>query len=193
MNSRRAYAIAVMALLAAAGTGACGERNEVAAGVEVVDDSVGQHALLDDVLAIEAQRRSGGFGFSYVPKNRPEGLRRLSSTTSADARVVDGYQVGAERVEVMVEFAAKRTGTCADMKADPGSGLCVREGTVGSGLRSLTVYVSQVGIKATIPDDATTRGVAEFWATTEMVPAGEAVWFTELVARARAAPKVKFG
>jgi hypothetical protein len=108
----------------------------------VVDFSVPQHELLDDVLAIDAKRQAGGLTFSSVPKTRPDGPRRLTSNI-VDSRMVDGYELGEERFQAMAEFAEQPTGTCAG--------------------------------------------------TADMVPAAQASWFTELLAQAKAAPKVKLG
>ncbi|MCU7724894.1 hypothetical protein ODJ79_14300 [Actinoplanes sp. KI2] len=196
-NIRKTLAAVVAAIAVVAGAGGCGTGSRPDDGSVVVDPSVQDHDLLDDVLAIDAKRETGGSGFSYVPRTRPDGLHRLTTNT-AESRIVDGYQLGAERVQVMAEFAAQPTGTCASMKADPGSGVCVWAGPVKAAandpkLRNLTVYVSQVGVQPTIPDDAVTRRVRTFWATADMVPVAAASWFTELVARAKAAPKVKLG
>ena len=165
--------------------------------VQVVDFSVPEHELLDDVLAIEAARSTGSLSFSYVPATRPEGLRRLSSGT-AGPTVLDNYRLGAGPVQLFVEFAAKPTGTCAGLRTDPGSGLCVTEATPPATaddprMRAMTIYLGQVGTKATVPDDATTRGIRRFWTSTAMVPVAGADWFTDLVSRAEAAPKVRAG
>jgi hypothetical protein len=151
-----------------------------------LDPTVPEHELRDDVL---------GRGFSYVPVTRPDGLRRLTSSAGTGGLTVDGYQVGAERVRVLVEFAERATGTCSGIKADPGSGICVGEGVVdGPGLRHLTVYLRQAGVRSTQPEDASAGvGVGRFWVTVEMVPVAEARWFGELVARAEAAPRVELG
>lgn len=197
MRIQKTYAVAVVAIAVVVGAGACGTGSRPEGGTMVVDFAVPQHELLDDVLAIDAKRQAGGFGFSYVPKTRPDGLRGLTSNI-VDSTIVDGYEVGEERVQIMAEFAEQPTGTCASIKADPGSGICVREGAVKAAaddprLRHLTVYVSQVGVKPTIPDDAATRRVSTFWATADMVPTAQASWFTELLAQAKAAPKIKLG
>lgn len=72
----------------------------------------------------------------------------------------------------------------------PGVGACGNDNHPDVGTE---VVDSSVGVQPTITDDATTRGVGEFWATTDMVPTAEAGWFTELVTQAKAAPKVKVG
>jgi hypothetical protein len=204
MKQQKTYALGAAAVAAAAavaiGVGinaARGDDSPPDEGVQVVDFSVPEHELLDDVLAIEAARSAGGFSFSYVPATRPEGLRRLSGGT-AGPTVLDNYRLGTEPVQLFVEFAEKPTGTCAGLRSDPGSGLCVKEATLAAAaddprMRAMTIYVGQVGTQSTIPDDATTRAIRRFWSSTAMVPAAEAGWFTDLVTRARAAPKVRAG
>jgi hypothetical protein len=202
LQKTHAVAVAVVAVAAAAAIGigvnaARGDDSPPDDAIQVVDFSVPQHELLDDVLAIDAKRNAGGFGFSYVPKTRPDALRRLTAGGS-DTTVIDGYQLGAEPVQLFVEFAEKPTGTCQSFRADPGSGLCVKEAAVAAAaddpkLRNMTVYLGQVGTRTTIPDDATTRGISRFWSTTALVPVAEAGWFTELVAQAKAAPKKTVG
>jgi hypothetical protein len=74
MKIQKAYALAVVAVAVVAGAGACGTDSRPESGTVVVDPSVKDHDLLDDVLAIDAKRQTGGLGFSYVPKARPDGL-----------------------------------------------------------------------------------------------------------------------
>lgn len=197
MRSQKTYASVVVAVALVVGAGGCGSKERPSGGTEVVDFSVQQHELFDDVLAIDAKRQTGGLTFSYVPKTRPAGLRRLTSNV-VDSHVVDGYEVGEKRVQVMAEFAEQPTDTCASMKADPGPIICVREGTIPAAagdpkLRNLTVYLSRAGIGSTTPDDTVIRQITGFWAKIDMVPMAQASWFTELVAQAKAAPKITLG
>lgn len=163
----------------------------------VVDWSIPHHELLDDVLAIEAGHARGAFAFSYVPRTRPDGLRRMLPGTTGDV-IVDGYQLGAQPAQIMVEYAGQPTGTCAGVTGDPGSGLCLQQRTLtaatdDSRMRHVTVILSQAGLSAASARDPATAGLRTFWTTTDLVPAVEAGWFTALAAEARAAPKLELG
>lgn len=169
---------------------------------QLVDPSVPEAKLLGDVLYLDEWRRFGKpVGFAYVPRNRPPGLtsvvpgdppgpdggiRRTGNGATLDAY---NFKAGGKRLFGAVEFAAEPTSTCADT-AELNHAVCVRSGALSPapadpGMRRLTVYL-------TADSDAALTGPAaeeikQFWARTEMVPVGEAVWFTDLVARARAA------
>jgi hypothetical protein len=163
----------------------------------VVDWSVPQHQLLDDVLALDAKRSAGGQNFSYVPKALPGGLRRLI-LGSPDAPIVDVYQTGDEHLQVLVEFAKEPTETCHSITKDPGAGICVREDVLDSApedarFKNMTVYVTQVGTQAATFDATAAGGIRRFWATAEMVPLAQASWYADLLAQAKAAPKKQLG
>lgn len=202
MNLKKShiFAVAAVALAAAAigfGVNAAGADANPDRGIVVVDPSIPHHELLDDVLAINAKRSGGDFGFSYVPKTRPADLQRLLPGTAGET-IVDGYHLGARPAQVFIEFAAQPTRTCDDIASDPGSGLCLQDTTLAAAaddpkMRNVTIYLSQVGITAPSSGDPATDGLRKFWTTTELIPASEATWFTGLVAEAKAAPKKKLG
>jgi hypothetical protein len=190
-------AVAAVVTAAAIAVGVNAARAEPAPDdtVSLVDESVPQHELLDDVLAIDAQRNSGGFGFAYVPKARPADLQRMITGTSGDA-VVDGYHLGGQPSQVFVEYAAQPTGTCDSLRTDPGTGLCLQSRTLTNDdtkMHNVTVYLSQVGISAPTATDPATSSLRAFWSSTELIPTHEAAWFADLLTQAKAAPKKKLG
>ncbi|MFI1994516.1 hypothetical protein [Actinoplanes sp. NPDC020271] len=165
------------------------------AAVDVVDPAVAQHELLDDVLAIDAKRATGtDFGFTYLPKNQPVGLRRMTPATAGDT-IVDGYRIGTGPAQVFVEFSAEPTDTCNGITADPGSGICLKQRTLPDEpkMRNVTVYVTQIGVSAADAKDPAAQALQTFWSSTDLVPAGQAAWFTDLVTEARNAPKKRMG
>jgi hypothetical protein len=159
-----------------------------------VDVSVPDHKLLDSVLEIVDARGKGSSNFSYMPKTRPAGLVDMRGGGPADP-VVDSYTFGDPKIWAHVEFAAQPTGTCSSIKKGDDPGLCVRQGTIGTSktdakFQNVIVYFTDSG------DDLPGLGQAQFipaaekfWSAVELVPTNEAVWFTELVSRAQAAPK----
>jgi hypothetical protein len=202
MTVKKSYVLAVTAVALAAGAigfgvNAAGADSKPDNGIVVVDPSIPHHELLDDVLAIDAKRSNGDFGFSYVPKARPADLQRMLPGT-AGATIVDGYHLGTQPAQVFVEFAAQPTRTCDELSSDPGSGLCLRDMKLAAAaddpkMQNVTIYLSQVGITAPSLADPATDGLRKFWTTTELIPASEAAWFTGLLAEAKAAPKKKLG
>jgi len=183
--------LAVATAVAAAAGGCTGGDAKPDPGRTVVDFSVADHALLDDVLAVDAKRSAGGFNFSYVPQTRPDGLTGLTANT-VDATIVDGYRI-AGGAQMFAEFAAQPTGTCDGIRGDPGSGVCVRQERLGVAaddpkMRNLTVYLPSPSPSAPSP-----AGGVAFWSAVKMVPASEAAWFTALVEKAKTAPKTRVG
>jgi hypothetical protein len=145
-----------------------------------VSDAVPEHALLDNVLAIVAERDKGGRNFSYVPRSRPPGLTDLG-IADPSGTVTDAYRFDDPDAMASVQFAAEPTDICDDLRAE--GRRCARRGTlpdpVEPALRHVSVYFSR-------PVD---QGTQAWWSAVEFVPSGEAPWFTDLIAEAQAAPK----
>jgi hypothetical protein len=149
--------------------------------------------LLSDALRISAARQGGGDRpFPYLPETRPADLTHMSAGGSGDA-TVDTYKVKDEDFSIFVAFSVEPMTLCQNLRTGEVSGLCVRDQTLnlppadGKNYRHLTVYfTSRTGgpLDTADPEVAAAR---EYWHDVEMVPADNAVWFTDLVARARAA------
>ncbi len=160
--------------------------------ITLVDPSVANHGLLDEVLTLDAKRAAGSVNFSYVPKNRPDGLRSMA-VGSAGKTFVDGYGFGHQRIQVFVEFSAQPTDTCEGREPDG----CVRETTLNGAtddpqFRNVTAYLTVPEMRKAAPGDATVSELRKFWSRAELVPIAEARWFADLLAEARAAPKQRF-
>lgn len=178
-------------ILAALAVSGCSQPEQVTASPPVVGETVAGHALLNDVLQIDFDRR-GGLVQSYalVPATRPPGLLRMTSAGShgEDGLHVMSYQFGTQWLHAQVELAPGPTDTCELIKDGQltDETLCVRDDEVapnGTGFTHVTVYFT--GNVNTAPEigDAETDEAAEFWARTEMVPIDQARWFTDLLER----------
>ncbi|GIF16056.1 hypothetical protein [Actinoplanes teichomyceticus] len=164
------------------------------AGDLIVDESVPEYRLLQDALRIDLARHDGeAEHFALVPKTRPPDLLGMGIGSDGPDAVVDGYQFGRQRLHTLVELSARPTDTCAGIRSERSSAMCVRDGALthvapdAPGLRRVTVYFT--GNVATAPKagDAETDRARSFWAGAEMVPLDQAPWFTDLVTRGRAA------
>lgn len=207
---RRSGIVVVLVLAAAVGlaawhrAGAAHESAAVAPEFAPVDPAVPEHRLLDGVLHIDEWREFGNpVGFSYLPAARPPGLTGVNPGNPANmsggshrgtgnGALIDAYhlRVGGHRLFVAVEFAAEPTSTCADTEG-MNHAVCVRSGALPDpppddpDMKYMTVYFTADSNAALAAPES--RKAGEFWADVEMVPAGEAAWFADLVARARAA------
>jgi hypothetical protein len=156
-----------------------------------VDWSVAEHELLEDVLAIDAGRHEGTVNFTYVPETRPDGLRRMSAhTADHGTKILDDYDIGP--IQILAEFTAEPTTSCEEMNADPGGLLCIRDEKLKVAadepkMRNVMMYYGE-GLKKVSDGD-----IRKFWSSVKLVPVADAPWFTELLERARAAPKQHFG
>jgi hypothetical protein len=168
-----------------------------------VDHTVPEAKLLDSVLYIDDWREYGKpVGFFYVPKSRPPGLTDImpgnppdlsggSHVGTGNGARLDGYNVTAagSRLSVIVEFAAGATSTCAWTK-ESAHAVCARNGRLRNivpadpDYRHVTVYLTADSDAALETPQA--MQIRRFWATTDLVPVGEAQWFTDLATRARA-------
>jgi hypothetical protein len=164
----------------------------------LVRPDVPDHVLLQDALDITAWQHSQRVAnFTALPVSRPKGLTRLLVGGGGDA-VLDTYHLTSGLI-VVVAFSSARLTVC-DAK---GTGiLCVRDEQVpgfaedspvlssartqeGEGaLRHVTVYLTRPSgtVGKTEPDAVEAAG---YWSAVRFVPAPEASWFTQLVAKAR--------
>jgi hypothetical protein len=190
-RGRAAVVVAAAAVVGVAAwhrAGAAREAVPVAPEVAVVDPSVPEAKLLNGVLYVDERRRSGEpVGFAHVPRERPPGLTDVTPDLSGggDSARTDSYRLtlGGSRVFVFVEFAARPTATCEDTRGMTHA-VCVRTAELPEpGVRYVTVYLT-AGSAAVLADAGQVR---RFWAGVDLVPVGEAAWFTDLVTRARAA------
>lgn len=172
--------------------------------LETVDPSVPEAKLLQSVLYIDTWRQFGNpVGFSYVPESRPPGLISVgpgnppnltggSHRGASGGPVVDFYdsKVGGYRLFAVAKFSAGATSTCGDTKGMTHA-VCVRDRVLSepsptdADVRHLTVYFT--GDSDAVFTTTEAEKAKRFWADVEMVPVGEATWFTDLVRRARAA------
>lgn len=111
---------------------------------------------------------------------------------------IDGVPHYFRAVRDYGKFAEQSTEICESISSDPGSGVCLQQTALVAAaddpkMRNVTIYLSQVGITAPSAADPATDRLREFWTATELIPASEATWFTDLVAEAKAAPKKKLG
>jgi hypothetical protein len=168
---------------------------------ESVDPSVPEAKLLNGVLYVDGWRRFGNpVGFDYLPRTRPPGLYSVgpgnppnmnggSHRGTGNGAIIDAYdfRFGTTRLFGVVEFAPDRTATCDNMKGETSS-LCVRNKLNPSATdpdhKWVTVYLT--GDHATLTGPAG-KEAQRFWADVDIVPLDQATWFTDLVARARAA------
>ncbi|MDR6325882.1 hypothetical protein [Actinoplanes couchii] len=160
-----------------------------------MDPSVPDGRLLESVLVIEKARASGAPGYSYVPMTQPAGLTEMSAGLQTGV-VADSYTFGDPSVWAVVEFSAEPTGTCEGIRSGGDAGRCVRQGAVetgrpGTGFENVTVYFTDSGGVRSVSSESPQIAVAgKFWATVEFVPIDEAGWFSDLLSRARSAPKI---
>ncbi len=159
-----------------------------------IDESVPEYRLLQDALQIDLARQAGeAQHFALVPKTRPPDLLRMSLGSNGPGVVVDTYQFGDQWLHALVELAAQPTGTCEEIRDDPASRLCVRDGALtrvapdAPSFRQLTVYLTGNVTTGPKVGDPETDRARKFWTEAEMVPLSEAAWFTDLVTRGRAA------
>jgi hypothetical protein len=161
---------------------------------------------LNSVLYIDAWRRFGRpVGFFSVPKSRPPGLTSIgpgnppnlnggSHVGSGNGARIDSYhlELAGFRLFAFAEFSAGPTSTCKATK-EIAQATCVRDGALSASAvtdtryRHLTVYFTTDDASAVTTPEA--QRAERFWADVEMVPVGEAQWFTDLAGRARAAVK----
>lgn len=168
---------------------------EAAASPVVVKKSVVEHALLNDALQIDFDRRHGSAQiYALVPATRPPGLLRMSPNGSHGdgGSFATTYQFGAQQLNAVVELSPRATEACElikDGQLTPET-LCVRDDEIAAnptGFTHVTVYFTgNVGARPETRDRETGEA-AEFWARTEMVPIDQAHWFTDLLERGTAA------
>jgi hypothetical protein len=160
-----------------------------------VDTSLPDGKLLESVLAIEAARATGARDYSYVPKTQPAGLTEMTPGLQTGV-VADSYTFGDPSVWAVVEFSAEPTGTCAGIRRGDDPGRCVRQGTIaaarpGTAFENVTVYFTDSGGAGPGAGEPSAVAAAErFWSSVEFVPIEQAAWFSELLSRARSAPKI---
>lgn len=176
----------------------------VAPEPKMIDPSVPEYKLLDSVLYVDEWRAFGNpVGFTYLPKSRPPGLVSIgpgnppdlsggSHRGTGNGALIDAYdaKAGGSRVSGIVEFSARPTSTCDDVR-EMTHAVCVRSGKLANpsptdpDVRYVTVYFTADNDAALTSAEA--KKLGRFWAEVDMVPAGEAAWFTDAVTRARAA------
>ncbi|WP_433825814.1 hypothetical protein ACQP2E_27360 [Actinoplanes sp. CA-015351] len=187
---RKLLVLAAAAGLAVAGC-AAGEP-ERPLPPRVLDESVADYRLLNDVSQIDFNRRHGEQEeYALVPATRPPGLLRMTPGGShgENGSFVMTYQFGEQWLHALVELSPQATGTCESIEADQ-IGLCVRSGAVaaGSGDQShVAVYLTGNVNTAPRVGDPETEEATDFWSTAEMVPFDEALWLVDLLARGRVA------
>ncbi|WP_430791600.1 hypothetical protein [Actinoplanes sp. G11-F43] len=178
----------LVVVVAAAG---CSPNAEPMSVPVVTDESIADHALLNDVLQIDYQRRNESSpAFALVPATRPPGLLRMPAGGSHGdgGSFVTNYQFGAQWLHAVVELSPQPTVTCDE--ADDTSSMCVRDADIESnvsGFSHVTVYFTGNVNTAPRAGDRETDEAAEFWSRTEMVPIDEARWFADLLQRASTA------
>jgi len=199
MTTQRRYAIAIFTTVAVAVAGGLwfahkskeGEGSSPIPVGAAVNPSAPDSRLLQDVLDIVASRNSGDPNFSYVPKDEPPGLIRMS-IGSSNGTVIDNYQAGTEKASALVAFSSKPTDLCANIKDGQVPGSCLRDGRVTPAPQDATftyvvVYLgSNVG--PTLSADGK-RGLQKYWTAQEFVPFAQSKWMSDLVTRARNATK----
>ncbi len=178
------------------------QRPPAAPVIEPLDPSAPEFPLLSDVSYVDAWREFGRpVGFAYVPKSRPPGLTGVTpgdphgggtpggpqDGTRADAYT---FELAGARVQAFAIFSVRRTDLCEDRKSDRHDP-CVRDGEM-SGAASADPGSRHLSVHFTASDEAAlatpeAKAAKRFWGEVEMVPVAEAAWFTDLVARAKAA------
>jgi hypothetical protein len=155
------------------------ETGDVPAAIPIgapVDPAVPDARLLQDVLDIGAGRAAGEPNFSYVPREQPPDLLRMSPGGKG-AQVADTYQFGTRKLSAIVVFTATPADACA--------GVCVRKDSpTQQAFRYVTVSFTGNVQGAPDPRDPATAAAREFWAGVTFVPVEQAAWFADLAARA---------
>lgn len=156
----------------------------------LVDPNVADHELLDSVLDIVSARANGEPQFSYLPETPPPGLRRMGGGSTAP--IIDSYDLTDRTIrQVSVEFSAQPAAACTDMSTPETAQGCTRSGWLQPApsdprFRHVTVYLYGPGAGKSSPSYLAAKS---YWSKTKLVPIDEAKWFTDLVTRAKAAPK----
>lgn len=177
--------------------GGCGAPEGADPGVTLVNESVPHHALLDDVLAVKHAGGTDSLHFSYLPKDRPDGLQRMLSggagvTGQGVTNLVDIYQVADGPVQVLIEYAPQPTDTCRSFTRAGGAALCLKQETLAAAaddprMRHVTVYLSGTS------DQAVVEKIRKAWSAVRLAPAEDVRWFADLRSEANAAPKHRAG
>lgn len=186
--------VAVVAVLLWRSPWAAPSASSVGPPVGIVRPDVPDHQLLQDALQIVATRRSqDAANFTAMPVTRPPQLARMLIGGGGEA-ILDTYHLTSGLI-VIVAFSTDRLNLCAVENADVP---CVRDeelpdmaqetkAVVGDrtqegagGLRHLTVYFSYSDRPVTEHDPSVAEA-RRYWSTVDLVPAVQALWFTQLV------------